>query len=189
MEENLGKKLRGARESAGLTVDDAVYRARLPRAVVEALEADDYGFFTSPLYARSFLKQYGEYVGLDVDPWIDDLVPTALIDGETAEAFIEIAEPVSHPVIREKKRDNEGGGGGAMAAIWLILITGGLVWGGMELFKEFDRKHAEAPVPVPAPAAKADPTPPDGENADGEADNDANEGPEPPKRAIIVREE
>lgn len=153
------------------------------------MEADNFGFFTSPLYARSFLKQYGDYVGLDVTPWIVDLVPTALIDGETAEAFIEILEPFSQPVIREKRRNAEGGGGGAMAAIWLVLITGGLVWGGMELFKEFESKHGKAPVPTPPTATKADPTPPDRENKDEEEAAAATDGPEPPKRAIIVRDE
>lgn len=60
METNFGKTLRAAREASGITVDDAVYLAKMPRAVVEALEADDLGFFTSPLYAGSFLRQYGE---------------------------------------------------------------------------------------------------------------------------------
>lgn len=194
MEENLGKKLRAAREAAGLTIDDAVYRAKLPRSVVEALEAEDFGFFTSPLYARSFLKQYGDYVGMDVTPWLDELVPTALIDGEAVEAFIEIDEPAPLPVIRDRKRDT--GGGGAMAAVWMILITGGLIWGGVELFREFERRHAAAPLPVQLPTAQAplvevlelenEAT----QEADGPVQEVvATEGPEPPRRAIIVREE
>jgi len=184
MEENLGKKLRRARESAGLTVDDAVYRAKMPRAVVEALEAEDFGFFTSPLYARSFLRQYGDYVGLDVSPWIDDLVPTALIDGEAVEAFIEIKDTAPAPVPRERKRET--GGGGAMAAMWMIVITGGLIWGGLEIYRGMERKHAEAPVPTTT--AIAEPPAEETESAEDErtAETDA---PEPPKRAIIVREE
>lgn len=189
MEENLGKKLRISRETAGLTIDDAVYRAKLPRAVVEALEAEDFGFFTSPLYARSFLKQYGEYVGFDVTPWIDDLVPTALIDGEAAEAFIEIEEPVPVPVIRERKRET--GGGGAMAAVWMLLITGGLVWGGIELFRGFEREHASVPPPAQSLPSEA------GTRAEATAEEEespqeevvATGVPEPPRRAIIVREE
>jgi cytoskeletal protein RodZ len=188
MEENLGKKLRRAREAAGLTVDDAVYRAKLPRAVVEALETDDFGFFTSPLYARSFLKQYGEYVGMDVEPWIYGLVPTALIDGEAVEALIEIGEPVPMPLVRERKKET--GGGGAMAAMWLVVITGGMVWGGMEVYRGFERKHSEAPAAVPAPytdtTTKAER--PEAASAEEEP-NATTERPEPPRRAIIVREE
>jgi cytoskeleton protein RodZ len=194
MEGNLGKKLRAAREAAGLTIDDAVYRAKLPRSVVVALEAEDFGFFTSPLYARSFLKQYGDYVGMDVTPWLDELVPTALIDGEAVEAFIEIEEPSPLPVIRDRKRDTSGGG--AMAAVWMILITGGLIWGGVELFREFERRHAVVPPPAQTPTAQAtlvEVLEIDNEaaqEADGPAQEVvATEGPEPPRRAIIVREE
>jgi cytoskeleton protein RodZ len=196
MEQNLGKRLRAAREAAGLGIDDAVYRAKLPRAVVEALEAEDFGFFASPLYARSFLKQYGDYVGLDVSPWIDDLIPTPMIDGDSADLIIEIEEPPP-PVLRERQR--KGGGGGSLAALWLILITGGLVWGGMELFKEFESKHAKTPSPVPSTAAKPDVTVPSeatapedlasGQEKPDEEESVPTDQQEPPKRAIIVRDE
>lgn len=188
MEENLGNKLRRARESAGLTVDDAVYLAKMPRAVVEALEADDFGFFTSPLYARSFLKQYGDYVNLDVSPWLDDLVPTAMIDGDSADSIIEIEEPPPPPVLRERQR--KGGGGSSLAALWLLVITGGLVWGGMELFRDFESKHAKAPAPVTETAAKPETKSlePVTESVEEEK-TVSTDGPEPAKRAIIVREE
>lgn len=189
MEENLGHKLRRARESAGLTVDDAVYRAKMPRAVVVALEADDFGFFASPLYARSFLKQYGDYVGLDTSPWVDDLVPTAMIDGEYADALIEIDEP-SQPVIRE--RQVRSGSAGSLAALWLIVITGGLVWGGVELFNALESMHAKVPEePIPQADPKPKPTTPeiaDAEDVDGEKETVSTAEPEPPKRAIIVRD-
>lgn len=181
MEQNLGKRLRAAREAAGLEVDDAVYRAKLPRAVVEALETDDFGFFASPLYARSFLKQYGDYVGLDVSLWLDDLVPTAMIDGDAADSIIEIEES-TQPVLRERQR--KGGGGGSMAALWLIVITGGLVFGGIELFKDFESKHSKAPAPIQETAAK-----PEIEKVEEEKKTVSTDGPEAPKRAIIVRDE
>jgi cytoskeletal protein RodZ len=186
MEENLGNKLRRARESAGLTVDDAVYRAKMPRAVVEALESDDFGFFNSPLYARSFLKQYGDYVGLDVSPWIEDLIPTAMIDGDAVDSIIEIEE-AAPPVLREKR--TKSGGGGSLAALWMIVITGGLVWGGMELFSEFESRHAQAPAPEPKTAPEPDTTTPETVEADEEEKTVSTVEPEPPKRAIIVRDE
>lgn len=190
MEEKLGAKLRRAREAAGLTVDDAVYRAKLPRDVVEALENGDFGFFTSTLYARSFLKQYGDYVGLDVEPWIDNMVPTTLIDGEAIESMIEIDVSASPPAIREKMRYHAGGGG-AMPAMWLIIITGGIIWGGLEFYRMFERKYSDAPVSVSASVisttARAEPPTEQADHAEGEpvATNSA----EPPRRAIIVREE
>jgi len=188
MEENLGITLRRAREASDLTVDDAVYRARLPRAVVEALEADDFGYFTSPLYARSFLRQYGDYVGVDVSPWIDDLVPTALIDSESAESFLDLSDPAPAAPARETEKAKSSGGG-AVAAVWMILITGGLVWGGMEIFKSLDARLSP-PASAPLQVAAADPTPPEAvPEEDPEAPVEkpvAATSPETPKRAIIV---
>lgn len=187
MEENIGKRLRRAREGSGLTVDDAVYRAKLPRDVVEALENGDFGYFASPLYARSFLKQYGEYVGVDVAPWIDDLVPTPLIDREAVEAFMEIVKPVPAAVPKERKKET--GGGNAMSAMWLIVISGSLVWGGLEFYRMFERKHSEAPAATAtATATEAEPVTAEEESKE-EEHTAANDGPEPPRRAIIVREE
>ncbi len=185
MQENLGNKLRRARESAELTIDDAVFLAKIPRAVVVALEADDFGFFTSPLYARSFLKQYGDYVGLDVTLWIDDLVPTAMIDGDSANSIIEIEEQTAPPVPWERKKKS----GGSLAAIWLLVITGWLVWGGMQLFKDFESKHAKAPASVQEDAAKPTEPTPEITKVEEETKTVTTDGPEPAKRAIIVREE
>ena len=182
MEESLGNILRSAREASGITVDDAVYRAKLPRAVVEALEASDIGFFASPLYARSFLKQYGEYVGVDVSPWIDDLVPTTLIDAETVESFIDLSDPTTPPATRENGK-TKSSGGGAMAAVWMAIITGGLVWGGIEVFKRLDGKLSP---PVPQQAAAPDSAPPEEAPDEPEEKPIATTQPEPPRRAIIV---
>jgi cytoskeletal protein RodZ len=185
MEASLGKTLRAAREASDITVDDAVYRGKLPRAVVHALEADDFGFFTSPLYARSFLKQYGEFVGVDTSPWMDDLVPTTLIDSEAVEAFIDLygSDPV--PKIKEKQKPKKTGGG-SMAAVWMVLITGGLIWGVIEAMKRMDEKLAPSPPTQqqqpeqPRPAIAE--TPP----AAPEIVPPAIREPETPKRAIIV---
>ena len=183
MEESLGKTLRKAREASGITVDDAVYRAKMPRAVVEALEADDFGFFASPLYARSFLKQYGEYVDVDVDPWIDDIVPTPLIDTDGGDSYIDIAEPDPVTVKRETTKEKSTGGG-AMAAVWMVLITGGLVWGGVEYFRRLEGK-----LSIPPPQQAVAPVPVQEEEAVPEKPEEkpiTTAEPEAPRRAIIV---
>ncbi len=201
MEESLGKKLRNAREAAGISVDDAVYLAKMPRAVVTALESEDFGFFTSPLYARSFLKQYSAYVGVDVEPWLDSLLPITLIDGDALDSFIDLSEPA--PVVK-KTSVKSSSSGGAMAAVWMILITGGLVWGGVKAYEHLDKRLSETPgekqKPSPAPSdseptTEPATTPEDAEAELAETPPEAEEepvastGPEPPRRAIIVREE
>lgn len=188
METSLGKTLRTAREASGITVDDAVYLAKMPRAVVEALEADDLGFFTSPLYARSFLRQYGEYIGVDVGRWIDDIEQTPLIDSEAVEAFIDLSVPDPAPVKKDKAKQRNPGGG-AMAAVWMLLITGGIVWGGIEFFKTLDKKLS---IPAPGPeqaektaAGQDEPAPEKPAEKPAEKPVASSE-PDTPKRAIIV---
>ena len=191
MEGNLGTTLRSARESLDLTIDDAVYRAKMPRAVVEALEADDFGYFASPLYARSFLRQYGDYVGVDVSPWIDDIVPTPLIDSESAEAFLDITEPETAAPVRQRAKT--AAGGGAMAAVWLIVITGGLIWAGVAYFQRLDEKLSVTPPATrESPATPPDPVQEEQEQqlepgpAEQEERPVASTEPNAPKRAIIV---
>ncbi|MBC7979605.1 MAG: helix-turn-helix domain-containing protein [Armatimonadetes bacterium] len=183
LEESLGNKLRLAREAAGISVNDAVYLARMPRAVVEALEADDFGFFSSPLYARSFLKQYSDYVGLDVERWLEDFVPTALIDSDTAESFIEISTPAHLPIAPKIKR----GSGGGLAALWIVLISGGMVWLGIKLVERFDFALAEKPVTktpqAPPLPAEPEPTQPRPEEKPKPI---SRINPEPPPRAVVV---
>ena len=55
--DQIGELLRQARENADLVVDDVVFQTRIPKSVVEALEAGDFSVFSSPTYARSFLSQ------------------------------------------------------------------------------------------------------------------------------------
>ena len=186
MEETLGKQLRKARESAGITVDDAVYRAKMPRSVVEALEADDFGFFTSPLYARSFLRQYSEYIGADVEFWIDSLVPAIMIDGEAVESLIDISEPVAKAVTRQQPKASSG----AWAAVWMVATTAGLVWGGVKIFDKFETqlssKEAEPPKVITETTPEPIPDPAKEEALTQSKENVSTMNPERPKRAIIV---
>ena len=195
METNLGDRLRSARESAGISIDDAVYRAKFPRAVVEALEEEDFGFFTSPLYARSFLRQYGDYVGADVAEWIDDLVPAPMIDSDSVESMVETLD-IADPVVTSKEPKFASGNigfGNLLAAVWMIAITGGLIWGGITIYQKLDSQLSEITQPPPELIR----TPPD--DSKGVAETEvASEGDaadtsattentlERPKRAIIV---
>lgn len=189
---SLGNVLRSARESAGKTVDDAVYYARMPRSVVEALEAGDFGFFTSPLYARSFLKQYGDYVGADINPWLNDFEPTTMIDGEALESFIDISEPVTTVVSQEKTRSSARAGASSWGPLWMFLITCGILAGSFVLFRSFEKKlsnpgdedvsKVKVLAPLPEAVSQEEVPPEDTETM-------AEVVPEPPRRAIIVQEE
>jgi hypothetical protein len=78
-----------------------------------------------------------------------------------------------------------------MPAMWLIIITGGLIWGGLEFYRVLERKYFDALAHVSAPVTttgRAEPPAQEAKNPEKEY-TASNEVTEPPRRAIIVREE
>jgi cytoskeleton protein RodZ len=188
-----GSILRHARESKNLAVEDAVHRTRIPARVIEALEADDYGMFSSPTYARSFLSQYAEFVEVDATRWLDIFEPVAFTGGDDPLGIPEIPEPprrISRTPAAAIETPNRSHGAGA--TMLLILVTGGLTYGGWKVWPHLDQKFGS----LEPPAAPAQNTVPPSLGGDPQAarsteivstpDAKASEGP--PPRAIIVQE-
>jgi cytoskeletal protein RodZ len=157
----IGRRLREAREAAGLTVEDVVYQAHLPRSVVEALEAEDFSVFASPIYAKSFLSQYSDFIGVDASPWLDALVPVPFLSGETFTPLIDNRFiPVETSPPREPKS--------FIPALWLTLLTGVVLFAGIKGYQFLDEKladqelapTAEQAAPSTATASLPDPPPP-----------------------------
>ena len=69
--QQIGKTLRATREECPLAVEDATHQTRIPAKIIRALESDDYSFFSSATYARSYLSQYSRYFEIDPSPWLD----------------------------------------------------------------------------------------------------------------------
>jgi cytoskeletal protein RodZ len=63
--ESLGNKLKEARESKGLTYEYISRDTNISSKYLEALEKEDYSPFPGEPYILGFIKNYGEYLGLD----------------------------------------------------------------------------------------------------------------------------
>jgi transcriptional regulator with XRE-family HTH domain len=63
----LGERLRAAREEKELTLDEVAEQTKIPRNYLEALEEESLDAFTSPLHARGFLRNYALFLGLDAE--------------------------------------------------------------------------------------------------------------------------
>ncbi|MBJ7574199.1 RodZ domain-containing protein [Luteimonas sp. MC1828] len=59
-----GRRLRNAREAAGLSIEDVAARLRMPVRVVESLEAEDWSRLGAPVYVRGQLRSYSRLLGL-----------------------------------------------------------------------------------------------------------------------------
>ncbi|MDP8253158.1 MAG: DUF4115 domain-containing protein [Candidatus Kaelpia aquatica] len=81
---NIGIKLRKARQKLGYDYDFITQKARIHPKVLQALEDEDFGYFKSALYLRSFLGKYVRFLGLDEDQILSelDMLPAELKSGE-----------------------------------------------------------------------------------------------------------
>jgi cytoskeletal protein RodZ len=62
---SLGETLRVAREEKGLSIETIARDTNIARRYLTALETEDFAQFPAESYALGFLKNYGEYLGLD----------------------------------------------------------------------------------------------------------------------------
>jgi cytoskeletal protein RodZ len=69
--EGLGKKFQAARESRGLSLDEAARLTKIRQSRLSELETDDYSNFPSLAYAKGFLQIYGKFLDIDVSPYLD----------------------------------------------------------------------------------------------------------------------
>ncbi|MCC6187719.1 MAG: helix-turn-helix domain-containing protein [Anaerolineales bacterium] len=66
MSETVGQLLRAAREAKGQTLEDVESVTRIRARHLAALEADDFAALPSLAQARGFVKNYAEYLDLDI---------------------------------------------------------------------------------------------------------------------------
>jgi len=66
MTETVGPLLRAARETLGQTLEEIESITHIRARHLAALEADDYAALPAPAQARGFLKNYAQYLGLDL---------------------------------------------------------------------------------------------------------------------------
>jgi cytoskeletal protein RodZ len=64
-EPTIGQRVREARQRKGAALADASSAVKLKIAFLEAIEGDHFEDLPSPFYAKSFIRMYANYVGLD----------------------------------------------------------------------------------------------------------------------------
>ncbi len=68
----IGQKLETARQAKGVSVSEAGHATKILSKFIEAMECDDFGALSAPVYAKSFIKMYARYLGLDAQPLVDE---------------------------------------------------------------------------------------------------------------------
>jgi cytoskeletal protein RodZ len=161
----IGRLLSDAREKAGMSVDDVVFQARIPRTVIEALEAEDFSVFTSPTYAKSFLRQYSDFLQVNAGPWLNALEPASYVSGEAWQPMFAGGPPAgASRDSRRAPKEPSASSGNSWSTVWVMILTAALVLAVMGGYRKFEEqfgkeephdaveKKAEASAPVKAPA-------------------------------------
>lgn len=188
--DQIGERLTKARERAGLTVDDVMFKTRIPRSVINALEAGDFSVFSSPTYAKSFLSQYSSYLNVDARLWLDALEPASFIAGDAVRPLWEAARPVREDPLSSPRESNTGWA----SALTMMAVTGVMVFVALKGYEFFEKRFGlELAAPVPAavapvaPQSTAAPVIPVAKPEGVRHNNSTDDPPPPPPRAIIVR--
>lgn len=68
----VGSSLRRARERQGLTLAEAERATRISPRYLRALEEERFTDLPGDAYARSFLREYADFLGLEAQPFVDE---------------------------------------------------------------------------------------------------------------------
>lgn len=69
---SIGTTLKETREKKNLSIENAYAQTRIVPDILNALENDNYQNIPTPTYAKSFLKEYAAFLGLDVDSIMEE---------------------------------------------------------------------------------------------------------------------
>ncbi|MFK7911624.1 MAG: helix-turn-helix domain-containing protein [Akkermansiaceae bacterium] len=147
---DIGEQLRKARESKDLELQAVAHSTRIPLATLEALEESDYSIFPSPTYARSFLSQYSEFLGVDAHDWIEafetgDVLSNVNDHGYLQDQHDHVGSSERQVSTREKKQSNRSsnekasrGGTSILQTLTVFLVTALLIGGGIYAYLKYE---------------------------------------------------
>ena len=68
----IGEKLKAARESMGITIEEAATDLKLRPSQLENIEQGNKEAFKDIFYLKMFIKNYSKYLGLDYDEMVEE---------------------------------------------------------------------------------------------------------------------
>ena len=138
MTASFGQMLIAAREKRGLSIEDAAHETRIPAQRLRYMESGNIAAFGSLTYARSFIRQYSDFLGVDATTMLEEL-PEGALGGERDYRYL----TESHgPWLRERSTQMESATAPtagrlhsikspvpAAIAVFVIILAGTAMWG------------------------------------------------------------
>jgi cytoskeleton protein RodZ len=107
MAETIGQRLKKAREYRNLSLEKIEEATHIRTQFLQALEADDFSAMPSPVQARGFLRNYAEYLDLNLDQIIDELRAAQPDPAAETEIVFEGEQTASTPTQETIESDGE----------------------------------------------------------------------------------
>ena len=93
--QTIGQRLKAAREEQKLTLEKVFQAIRIRVNYLQALEDDDFSVMPSPVQARGYLRNYAEFLGLDLDQVLEEVRISQQGAGEIITPVDDTASPNS----------------------------------------------------------------------------------------------
>ena len=157
----IGARLAARRQKVGVPIEKAAKDTRIPVARLRAIECDDFSSFSHPTYARLFLTDYANYLGVPLED-IREYLPGVKGLGSADNNYLNVL--LSKPGFLQgdqfKSIRRLLFAVGALLAALILIAAGIYIWRG---WKKIERVQPAAPpaesTPAPVEALEPLPTP------------------------------
>lgn len=140
---SLGRRLREARESLGLSVAEVADQTKFAVRQIEALEADDFEHLPEMTFVRGFVRSYAKLLHLDAEALFALLPQT----GMAPQPLVSSSVGVPFPTAQSAQRINLVWLGGAL--LLAVLIVAFVVWQYTRPVVHDEAARVETPVALP----------------------------------------
>ncbi|TVP52175.1 MAG: DUF4115 domain-containing protein [Halomonadaceae bacterium] len=148
-----GRRLKAARETAGLELQALADQLHLRPAIVRAIEEGDYGSVPSELFLKGYVRSYARHVGISDDEMIAVLSrELAIIHGTDDSASDERVADGRHLPLEENRRRRRVMSLVGIALVVLVLLLLPFIWpdnGSDEAPVEETTGDTQQPVELP----------------------------------------
>ena len=167
----IGARLAARRQKVGIPIEKAAKDTRIPVARLRAIECDDFSSFSHPTYARLFLTDYANYLGVPLED-IREYLPGVKGLGSADNNYLNVL--LSKPGFLQgdqfKSIRRLLFAVGALLAALILIAAGIYIWRGWKKIERVQPATPAAestpapvealePLPTPVPLIESTPTP------------------------------
>ncbi len=153
----IGARLSARRQKLGIPIEKAAKDTRIPVARLRMIESDDFSTFSHPTYARLFLTDYANYLGVPIED-IREYLPGVKGLGSADNAYLNVL--LSKPGFMQGEQFKSMRrllfGVGALIVLLLFVGAGIYAW---RAWKKIERVQPAASTVEALPTPSATPTP------------------------------